>query len=283
MTLESSSKVRDDILGGFMTKKKEDDKIKLESYGYICVLTIMNDEKHNSFHDALLDAFVNKIDTIESQVKSGAVRAMILTGEGVRSFCSGYDISCIDPEQPDHIPLPDVRFERAVLAIKNLSAPVIAALNGDAFGGGFDLAMSCDIAIAREGVKLAMTPCKLGLIYSKSGLSRFVSRLGAHTSRRIFFTGDVIHSDEAKELRIIDEIVPEEKLMNHCMELAQTIANNAPLAVQGTKHLINELVLNETTISPELEQLRWNAFRSNDLKLFLAAFKNRSKPTFNGN
>jgi len=264
-----------------MTDNARDGHVIAESCSDIAVVRMSRPERRNAFDDAMIAEFVETLDRIGRT----RPRVLVLTGEGPDSFSAGYDIGCMDPDQPSDRPLPDERFEPAVLAVERFPSPVVAAMNGDAFGGGLDLALACDFRIARRGIRVAMTPCRLGLVYAASGLKRFLGKLGGQTARRLFLTGERIRDDEALRLSIVDELVEAGDLMGRSMDLARTISENAPLAVSGMRRAIQGIEkgrIRDEKFLDELRELRRAAFASQDLREGLLAFNERRNPKFQG-
>ena len=242
----------------------------------IATVTIHRPEQRNAFDDEMLRAMERAFDDLAAH----PLRATILTGAGDICFCAGYDINCIDPEQSLDIPLPDVRFERIIHAVARSQVPVIAAMNGDAYGGGLDLALACDFRIARPAIKVGMTPVRLGLVYSDAGISRFLTKLGASTTRILFLTGRPLDATEALRLGIIDEIAASDDLLARALDWAHQMARGAPLAVAGTRRTIQYLE-QSSPLSPdqqaELDQLRRDAFLSPELSRRLLSFRAKTK------
>ncbi len=258
-----------------------DKRIGVEIEQEVATVTLRREDRHNAFDDEMIGSFVRALE----RLGQSEPRAVVLVGAGERSFCSGYDINGIDPDQSLENPLPDDRFEKAVLAVTQFDAPVVAALNGSAFGGGLDLALACDFRVGHPDVEVAMTPCRLGLVYSVTGISRFVRRLGSQTTRRLFLTGRPLGAEEARRLFIIDEIVDPAEVLLHSQKLARSIANLAPLAVRGTRRTIQfveNTMFDCPDIPAELGQRRLDAFTSDDLRLGLQSFRDQRKPLFGG-
>jgi len=256
-----------------------DGRILVEVAGHVATVTIDRPDRKNAFDDPMIAAFAIALDRLGG---SGA-RAVVVTGAGDAAFCAGYDIGCIDPDQPEELPHPDERFERVVTAVRELPCPVVCAMGGDAFGGGMDLALSCDLLLASPAARMAMTPCRLGLVYSASGLTRFISRVGAHLTRRVFLTGAPIDAAEAHRLGIVDELVEREGLNARAMELALVIARNAPLSVSGIRRAIRAseaAVAMDPAAAARRRSDRLAALRSADLREALAAFAARREPVF---
>ena len=259
-----------------MIKQKPAEKgnIRLQISGDVAHITIVRSAKRNAFDDRLIDMFVEIVTHLTQQ----DIRAVILTGDGGDSFCAGYDITCIDPNQSLDDPLPDLRFERTIDALKQIPVPIIAALNGDAYGGGLDLALACDFRVARKGIRVAMPPCRLGLVYSASGISRFIAKLGGQTTRRLFLAARIFSDEQTLTHGIVDELVKETELADRVLRLATAITANAPLAVLGTKYTIDR-VDNGLATTPDviqkMELHRRTAFSSPELRNRLDAFKKK--------
>ena len=246
---------------------------------HIALVTISRIERRNAFDDEMIEEFHEVFDCLG---RGDTPRVIILTGAGNDSFCAGYDVNCIDPPAQEDMPLPDTRFEKTIEAIREVPCPVIAAVNGDAYGGGLDMILSCDLRIARRGARFAMTPCKLGLVYSRSGIARFVDRIGFGPTRQLFLTAAPVSHEQALDMKIVDEVCDASDLMSLTFTLARTIASNAPLAVHGTRATIQSLESNfqPGNCTKHLDQLRDLAFKSNYLAESLAAFKKRREPAF---
>jgi enoyl-CoA hydratase len=248
----------------------------------VFLITVERPGSRNAFDDRLVESWVARL----AELAAGSPRAAVITGAG-DAFCAGYDVRGIDPDQDPDLPLPDARFERVIRAVEALPCPSIAALNGDAFGGGLDLAMACDLRVVAPAAKLAMTPCRLGLSYSADGVARFVAKLGAPLARRLFLTALPIDAAEAHRLGIAELAGSAEALLPRALELAARVASNAPLAVRGTRATIAALEASIARSLTEetralLEEMRRRAFRSGDLKEGLAAMSEKRAPRFRG-
>jgi enoyl-CoA hydratase/carnithine racemase len=245
-------------------------------------LTIERPEARNAFDEALIDEWVSRVGGLAAE----APRAVVIAGSG-NAFCAGYDVRGIDPGQDPSRPHPDLRFERAIRAVRDLPCPAIAAVNGDAFGGGLDLALSCDLCVAAPGARLAMTPCRLGLVYSADGVARLMSRIGAATTRRLFLTALPVGAAELAATGAIEIVESDAAVVPRALELAARIAANAPLAVRGTRETIRAVEnanapLLADDVRALLHELRVRALQSSDLKEGLAAFAEKRPPRFEG-
>jgi enoyl-CoA hydratase/carnithine racemase len=163
--------------------------------------------------------------------------------------------------------------------------PVIAMLNGVAFGLGCELAMCCDIRIGAENIRMGMPPARLGLVYPWEGLLRFIHSIGLQSTKEMFFTGRTYTGRRIKELGLVDYLLPGDDLEEFTYAMAEEIAGNAPLALKGLKKVINMLMkssrLGETQ-SREAQAIFNAALLSEDMQEGQSAFLEKRKPQFKG-
>jgi len=159
-------------------------------------------------------------------------------------------------------------------------------LNGFTVGAGLDLTTNCDFRIACDNAKLGITPSKLGVVYHPSGLQRFVNLVGPAATKHLFYSGRLISALRAKEIGLVDEVVPFDQLEETVMSLAGEIASNAPLSVKGHKYIVNCLVKAKARLTPneeeEIREITFQAFNSEDLAEGRKAFLEKRKPVFKG-
>src|SRR3954453_432280 len=199
-------------------------------------LTIRNAAKRNAMDHDILDAIAEVMPRLDDGIET---RCVLITGsEGM--FSAGYDIGDI----PDEVFAEEAErlvahpFSRAIEAVEAFPFPTLAAINGHALGGGLELALTCDLRIAARGVKLGMPPAKLGLIYSHTGLLKFIDAVGPARTRELFFTGRNIDADRAEHIGLVHEVVAPDALEGAAVELAAEIAGNAPISLKGNKRII---------------------------------------------
>jgi enoyl-CoA hydratase/carnithine racemase len=248
-------------------------EVRVEKQGRVAVLTLSNPKKRNAVDPSMLAALARALDEL---ARDGA-GAAVLTGEGDLAFSSGFDISAL----PDDAPATANPLEGALDAIARGPVPVIAALNGFAIGGGCELAATCDLRVAHPGVTLMMPPVRLGLVYSQRGLGRFVSLIGASRTRELFLVAQPIDAQRALGWGLVDHVVAPDQVLPKALELADGIARGAPLAVAGTRTVLEAL---QPRVPPELEreldELRRRAYESDDAREARAAFKEKRPPRF---
>jgi enoyl-CoA hydratase/carnithine racemase len=244
-------------------------------------LTIHNPEKRNALDHAILAALAETARTLTD------VRCLLLTAEGP-VFSAGYDIGGLPRDEFAHRAESLVAhpFHDAVDALDALPYPAVAALNGHTIGGGLELALTCDLRIAAASAKLGMPPAKLGLVYSHTGLRKFIDAIGVPRTRHLFFTARNVSAATALEWGMVNEVVPDEELAERAVVYAAAIAANAPLSLTGNKRVIRELLAAEGRLDPEVESelvaLREACFRTEDFYEGVRAFAEKRPPQWQG-
>ena len=242
-----------------------DGKLRLdEPAPHVARLTIDNPAKRNALDHAILDAIASTVPTLDA-------RCLLITAAGP-VFSAGYDIGG----------LPKDEFAHRAEALDAFPVPSVAALNGHAIGGGLELALACDLRLASEDAKVGMPPARLGLVYSHTGLRKFVDAIGAARTRELFFTARNISAQQAERWGLVSEVVPGDELAERAVEYAAEVAALAPLSQRGNKRVIGELLAAEGALDPETErelvELREACFRSDDFYEGVRAFAEKRKP-----
>jgi len=246
-------------------------------------IRIDNPGKRNALDHEILDGLAELVPSLDEGITT---RCLIITGTD-RMFSSGYDIGDIPEEvfAEEAERLVAHPFSKAIEAVDRFPFPTIAAINGHALGGGLELAMSCDLRLAARGVKLGMPPAKLGLIYSHTGLQKFLDAVGPARTRELFFTGRNMDADRAEQIGLVNEVTEPDKVGEVAVALAAEVAGNAPLSLRGNKEIIGKLVnfgrLSEQE-ERELIDLRLSSFRSHDFREGVKAFGEKRKPRWEG-
>ena len=263
-----------------------DDKVLLiNRKNHICTLTLNRPEKKNS----LSLAMVAKLgSTLEALAEDDDLRVVILRGAGDRAFCSGFDIGALPTQSKvdaDQRLKSLDQVESLLQRLVRFPCPIIAMLNGFAFGLGCEMAMSCDIRVGAADIRMGMPPAKLGLVYPWTGLQRFIERIGLQSTKEIFFTGRTYAGKRIKELGLVDYLVPGTELQEFTFGLAEEIAGNAPLALKGLKTVINLLTQSDRldpTQSKQAQAIFRATLMSEDMQEGQAAFLEKRKPHFKG-
>jgi enoyl-CoA hydratase/carnithine racemase len=254
----------------------------VEERGHARILVVDNPAKRNALDFQALD----EIEEACAAASRDAVRCLVVRGAGGDAFSSGFDIAemALTSHRGDR---PDEAVERVADALSAVPCPTVAFLNGAAFGGALELAVTCDLRVARAGVKLAMTPAKLGVVYPEGGLRRFADLVGSARTRELFFVGRPIDAETAFAWGLVNRVSPAATAEADALALAGEIAENAPLAVRGMKRILRLLDgTHERGLSDserdEIAGLRRRAFESADLREGRRAWEERRAPRFRG-
>ncbi|MEA2209871.1 MAG: enoyl-CoA hydratase [Solirubrobacteraceae bacterium] len=245
-------------------------------------LTISNPAKRNALDHPILDAITASLATL-----AGEARCLIVTGAN-GMFSAGYDIGEIpDGEFEERAErLVAHPFTEAIDALERFPYPTLAVLGGHTIGGGLELALACDLRVAKDEIKLGMPPAKLGLVYSHTGLRRFIDAIGAARTRELFLLGRYIDAPTALGWGLVNRVAPQAQLDAVALDVAAELAANAPLSQVGNKRVIAALLAAEGTLAEEVEEelieLRRASFASSDMREGMAAFAERRPARWQG-
>ena len=238
----------------------------------------LNRPKHlNRLQPDDLDALLKLFDRIEADP---AIRVLVLTGTG-RAFSAGYDLGSIAeraagaPEQQSA----GSAFEVVVNRLEDLAMPTICRLNGGVYGGSTDLALACDFRIGVDSGEMFMPAARLGLHYYKSGIMRYVSRLGVDNAKKLFLTAQKIDAPEMLRIGYLTAMVPAEALDQEVDKLAGVLAGNAPVAMRGMKRAINEFARGRLNEEAADRRAR-DSMRGAEIKEGIKAFAEKRPPKF---
>jgi enoyl-CoA hydratase/carnithine racemase len=238
----------------------------------------LNRPKHlNRLQPDDLDALMGLFDRIEADP---AVRVLVLTGTG-RAFSAGYDLGSI-AERASGAPEEQTAgsaFEIVVNRLEDLAIPTICRLNGGVYGGSTDLALACDFRIGVDSCEMFMPAARLGLHYYKSGIKRYVSRLGADNARKLFLTAEKIDAAEMLRIGYLTAKAPVEALDLEVDRLAAVLAGNAPVAMRGMKRAINEFAHGRLDEVAADRRAR-DSMRGAEIKEGIRAYSEKRPPKF---
>lgn len=253
-----------------------EDKVIYEVRDGIGYIIINNPEKMNSMDKESTDRLSAILDLIED---NDEVKAVILTGTGERAFIAGQDIS--------NFKLSGIRdgkrlvrtILRMLTHLESIKKPVIAAVNGLALGGGTEIVLACDIVVASEKARFGLPESGVG-VAPLWGIIRLASVVGKNKAKELMMTGDIISAMEAKEIGLVNKLVPHDKLLETAEEMARKIMSKAPLAIELIKSSVDRERL------PEGEALTSQTsvlfFQTEDFREGVDAFHNKRKPVFRG-
>jgi enoyl-CoA hydratase len=252
--------------------------VKYTSYEYkdfIGTLTINRPRALNALNREVLSEIFQTLE----EIASTELRCLIITGGGEKSFVAGADIE----EMLNLTPSEAAEYSRTGNAlmnvIDNFPAPVIAAVNGYALGGGFELALACDIRMAGENAVFAFPEVSLGILPGYGGIKRIVSLIGAGKAKELLFTARRFTAVEALSLGIVNSVHPRAELMSEVLKTAARIAGNAPRAVGNAKKAANNVAsLCDPQFTESVGALFKECFGALDQRNAMSAFLEKRKP-----
>jgi enoyl-CoA hydratase/carnithine racemase len=251
----------------------------------ILILTLNRPEAMNCFNFDLLTALS---DTIREANFDMGLRCIIITGAGGEdakkdSFSTGADLKERRTLSPDQVRRFIFTIRNAFTAVEQVRVPVIAAINGFAFGGGMELALACDLRIASSNAVLGLTETSLAIIPGAGGTQRLPRIIGIAKAKELIFTARRIDAKTALEIGLVNRVVEPEELMAAALELAREIAKNGPIGVAQAKFAINCGMEASLGVALPLESKAYEAtIPTKDRLEALAAFAEKRKPVFKG-
>ncbi|GLY10387.1 enoyl-CoA hydratase [Bacillus badius] len=246
----------------------------------IAVLILNRPQAANSLSKELLYDLHDALYNMKNDPKT---RVVILTGAGEKAFCAGADLKerkGMDEAQVRHI----VGLIGSVInEVEALPQPVIAAINGAAFGGGLELALACDIRIAASHAKLGLTETSLAIIPGAGGTQRLPRLIGVGKAKELIFTARRITSNQAEQIGLVEHIASPESLLETAVHLAKEMAVNAPLALFQAKTAVNHGMQTDIATGLQIEKLAYNTLIPTEDRLEgLQAFAEKRTPTYRG-
>ena len=238
----------------------------------------LNRPKHlNRLQAEDLEILLGLFDRIEADA---AIRVLAVTGTG-RAFSAGYDLNSVAEraDSADEEKSAGSAFEVVVNRLEDLRVPTICRLNGGVYGGSTDLALACDFRIGVDTCEMFMPAARLGLHYYKSGIARYVSRLGVDNAKKLFLTAEKISAPEMLRIGYLTAMVPAESLDEEVDRLATLLAGNAPVAMAGMKRTINEIARGKLDEAAADQRAR-DSMRGAEIKEGVAAFAEKRPPKF---
>ena len=247
-----------------------DHRIKLTIEGDIAIITLARPEKLNALDKSMILALERAAHLVDANTE---VNVAIITGEGSRAFCAGGDIEAWSAENPEDFGLQWVRIgHRAFDALARLRQPLIAALNGSAMGGGFEVATCADFRIAEPHAKFSLPETGLGIIPGWSGTQRAVRRFGSQIIRRMSVAGESFDAQAALHHGLVDHLCAEGQSLNAARDYAKKISTRSKFATAAAKLMINAAEGEDADRA--LEALGGiAAAHSSELKAGVAAFR----------
>ncbi|MDR7126984.1 crotonase/enoyl-CoA hydratase family protein [Pseudotabrizicola sp. 4114] len=251
--------------------------VLVDVHGQVAVITLNRPARRNAIDAATCRALRAAIDRLE-QDESLAVG--ILCGAGP-VFCAGMDLLAFANGEAEEILFGPGHF--AGLVSRERKRPLIAAVQGAALAGGFELALACDMIIAAPGSQFGLPEAKRGLIAGAGGAFRLGQRLPPAIAREMVLTGDPVPAERALQLGLINRIVPAEDVLKEALDLAGRIAANAPLSLACGLQLVNAAAVpDESRLWAENDRLLRGIIASADAQEGAAAFAQKRAPQWQG-
>lgn len=253
--------------------------VLIEFSELIATITFNNNEKRNCLSAALLQQLITALQEMRNQ----KARVVILrAAKGAKIWSAGLDVT--ELPDPGRDPLSyDDPFEQAGRSIQRFPAPVIAMIEGSVWGAACDLAFSCDILIGSPSTFFAMTPAKIGIPYSSSGLLHFIYAVGLPIAKEMFFTAQPLGAERAEKLGILNHLAPEQDLEGFTYEMARQITRNSPLSISVIKEQLR-ILADSHPLSPgtfeRIQGLRRRVYDSKDYLEGKNAFLEKRPPNF---
>jgi enoyl-CoA hydratase/carnithine racemase len=263
-------------------KHREYETLKLAIAGDgVAVLTLNRPQSANAFNtrmgEELRDFWTGLLDD------PGDLRSLVVTGAGERAFCAGADLKERRDMSDEDWRRQHTIFEAAFYAMMDSPVPVIAAVNGAAFGGGFEMVLASDFAYAADTARFALTETTLGIIPGVGGTQNLPRACGERRAKEIILTGKPIDAARALEWGIVNRVLPPASLMREALDTAGRIAANAPVAVRAAKEALSRatgLPLKQG-LEVEIECYR-RTIETVDRREGMLAFNEKRKPVYRG-
>lgn len=249
------------------------DTILYEQAGHIGVLTLNNPARHNSLGQGELEAIQTRLAAVRDDAD---VRVLVVTGAGEKTFCAGASLSELGAGK-----ISGDFFQATTDQLADLPIPTIASLNGNVFGGGVELALSCDFRVGIEGSRMRVPAAAIGLCYPLRGINRFVERLGVNMAKRILVASETFDAQAMLEIGFLDHLVLPAQRDKTTHDLAQHIADLAPLAVRAMKSVLQQAAAGGIDMEAAGE-LSESCLASEDLQEGFSAQREKRKPLFKG-
>jgi enoyl-CoA hydratase/carnithine racemase len=248
---------------------------------HVLQITLNRPAAANAFNTQMAQDLVNAFEAIT--MDPGDTRVLVLTGSGDRAFCAGGDLKERNGMSDTAWGRQHLIYERMARAILNCPTPIIGVINGAAYGGGCELVAAVDFAYVAEGAKFAQTEVKFGIIPGAGGTQTLARAIGERRAKELILTGQVFDADQALDWGLANAIYPLKELMPAALATAQTLAENAPIAVRQAKQAIGKgrKMSLADGLSFEIEAYN-RTIPSQDRREGVKAFNEKRKPNFSG-
>ncbi|MBD8036302.1 enoyl-CoA hydratase [Solibacillus sp. A46] len=254
--------------------------VKVEVQDGVAVVTFMRAEAANALSVQMLHEINEALEAIHDD---RSIRVVIVTGDGEKAFCAGADLKERKGMNEGETRKTIALIGKTMNHFEALAQPVIAAINGVAFGGGLELALACDIRIASNTAKMGLTETALGIIPGAGGTQRLPRLIGIGKAKELIYTARRLTAEEAYQYGMIEHITQPEKLLEQAKELAYEIAKNAPLSLIQAKTAINQGMQTDISTGLQIESLAYSRLLQTEDRIEgLKAFQEKRPPAYRG-
>jgi len=253
----------------------ESDSIRLDREGDVATITVDRPESMNALNIDVLEALGEALAEAED------ARVLVLTGAGEQAFVGGADIAYMSElpvtEAQDYAEL----GHRVTDAVESFPGPVIAAINGYAFGGGCELALAADLRVASQNAVIGQTEIDLGIVPGWGGTQRLSRIVGDATARRMVFFGERVDAEDAQRLGLVGKVVAQSELDDHVGEMAAGLAEKPAFALRSAKEALNQVHETHQSAGLAYERRLWSGlFGTPDQREGMEAFVEKRDPDF---
>ncbi|MGH3348951.1 MAG: enoyl-CoA hydratase-related protein, partial [Nocardioides sp.] len=236
-------------------------------------------DSHNAIRLGMYEALPGLLAEIDAD---RSVKVLVVRGAGSKAFASGADISEFREVRAnaESARSYNLRVEAAERALEGLSKPAIAMVHGHCIGGGCGLALACDLRFADENAGFAITPAKLGLVYSLESTRRLVSVVGTAQAKWILMSGQRVDAQRALQIGLADEVAAADDLEKLTYEFAELLCTRAQYSVRAAKRIVARIAGGQTEDDDETRELRNSSFDTDDYAEGVRAFLEKRRPSF---
>jgi enoyl-CoA hydratase len=260
-------------------EKTVEEQVLYEEDDGVAVVTLNREEKLNAMNTQIVRRLTELFDWID---RADHIRSAVLTGRG-RAFVAGADIGEYSEQSFTEFSEYQARGRRMYEGIEFNRKPFIAAVNGLALGGGFELVLACDLVVASREAEMGLPEIRLGLLPGGGGTQKLARIIGRNRAKEFLMTGRNMTAEEAYRLGVVNKVVEPDVLLEEALDLGQQLARRAPYAVREAKRLVNQGVESHIDVALSFEQATLsNLYQTEDAKEGIRAFVEKRKPNFRG-
>jgi enoyl-CoA hydratase/carnithine racemase len=262
-----------------VSEQEAKDQVLYEEEDAVAIVTFAREEKLNAMNTAIVRRMTELFEQID---RAGHIRAAVLVGRG-RAFVAGADIEEYSEQSFSEFSEYQSMGRRMYEGIELNRKPFVAAVNGYALGGGFELVLACDLVVSSSGAKMGLPEIHLGLLPGGGGTQKLARVVGRNRAKEFLLTGRNMTAQEGLELGIVNRVVEPEALLGEALGLARELAERAPYAVREAKRLVNQGVESHIDVALSFEQAALsNLYQTEDAREGIRAFVEKRRPDFRG-